>query len=439
MADTASPAPSTFDPPPLTNAGRYIILIVAFFGWFFAGTQMAVTSIAMRAAAKDLLGAASVEGDVGNWFSFYITAFLLGAAAGGLVFGWFGDRFGRKKAMAFAILWYSVFSGLGSYADSPTQLLILRFVGCMGVGGMWPNGVALVSEAWANLSRPAVAGIIGTAANVGILTMSLGVKGYFEIDNPGPGGVDVEWRGVLWLASVPAFLGVFAVFAVPESPRWLAARAGGSPSETTKKPATPISEVFGSRYIGILIVGIILGTVPLLGGWGSSSWMNPWASQVGGDVTSADVTLWRSLTGSVSSLLGGWVGSLIGRRLAYFLFSVGALACAQYIFWFLSPENGTEFLFWVGLLGLFSGFYFGWLPLCLPEMFPTRIRSTGAGVSFNFGRILSAVTVLGAGAALAQWLDGDYAVIGRITSFIYAIGMIAILFAPDTSKKGLED
>jgi len=93
----------------------------------------------------------------------------------------------------------------------------------------------------------------------------------------------------------------------------------------------------------------------------------------------------------------------------------------------------------VAALGLFSGIYFGWLPLCLPEMFPTRVRATGSGVSFNFGRILTAATVLISGMLLHEVFQGDYAAIGRVTSFIYLIGMVAILFAPDTSKTGLED
>jgi hypothetical protein len=95
-------------------------------------------------------------------------------------------------------------------------------------------------------------------------------------------------------------------------------------------------------------------------------------------------------------------------------------------------------LWWVSAFGLFSGIYFGWLPFCLPELFPTRARSAGAGVSFNFGRILTAVTVFATGA-LMSYFEGDYARIGRVTSLVYVIGLVVIWFAPDTSKKRLED
>jgi len=138
----------------------------------------------------------------------------------------------------------------------------------------------------------------------------------------------------------------------------------------------------------------------------------------------------------VGSLLGGWIASVVGRRRTYFVVSIAALFCAQYAFWFLVPTDGS-FLFWVAALGFFSGIYFGWLPLFLPELFPTRVRSTGAGVSFNFGRIVTAVTVFATGALTALFA-GNYAHIGRVTSLVFAIGLVAIWLAPDTSRRQLE-
>ena len=89
------------------------------------------------------------------------------------------------------------------------------------------------------------------------------------------------------------------------------------------------------------------------------------------------------------------------------------------------------------VLGLISTIFFGWLPLYLPELFPTEARSTGSGVSFNFGRILAAIGVLLAGVITTAF-DDDYGRAGSITTLVYALGMIVILFAPDTTKKKLE-
>jgi MFS family permease len=145
----------------------------------------------------------------------------------------------------------------------------------------------------------------------------------------------------------------------------------------------------------------------------------------------------RSGGGAAGSLLGGWFASVCGRRTAYFLMSVISLAASSYIFHWLSPLDHT-FLAWVFIQGFFGTIYFGWLPLYLPELFPTRVRATGTGVTFNWGRILTAVGVL-LGGQLMLTFDGDYARVGQITSLVYALGMVVICFAPDTTGKRLED
>jgi hypothetical protein len=210
----------------------------------------------------------------------------------------------------------------------------------------------------------------------------------------------------------------------------------------TGQSAAPASEVFRPPYSFVTLVGILLATIPLFGGWGSANWMVPWASEAGETANPPDPFLQarvgqaRAVTGMLGSLLGGWIASVVGRRRTYFVVSLAALLCAQYAFWFLVPTDGS-FLFWVSAVGFFSGIYFGWLPLFLPELFPTRVRSTGTGVCFNFGRIATAVTVFATGA-LMRHFKGDYAQIGRVTSLIFAVGLFAIWLAPDTSRRQLE-
>ncbi len=437
----------------LSAAGCTLVLATAFLGWMFAGMQMSITSLVMHNAAKSLLSDSADKADVGQWFGFLVCAFLFGAATGGYVFGWLGDRMGRAKAMAISILCYSIFSGLTWFADSPTQLLILRFATCMGIGGMWPNGIALVAEAWPNISRPFLAGAIGTAANVGILlfaTLTLFVQVTPE-----------SWRWTMLFGLMPSLLGCFVWFCVPESPRWLSLGRGLSDeSEKNVPQKASLSEIFRPPHLRVTVVGILLGTVPLFGGWGVSNWATAWASEVATSATKAErnsesdskaesspkadptlkswTVIYRSAPGSISSLLGGAVAMLIGRRRFYFLLSACALVCTQFLFHLDSPTN-EWFTFWVGWLGFFSGFFFGWLPLCLPEMFPTRVRSTGAGVSFNFGRILTAFGVLLSAFLLKQLFAGNYDTVGQIAGFVYVGGMIVIFFAPDTSKRKLED
>ncbi len=413
----------------LSKTGCALVLITAFLGWMCAGWQLAISSIAMRDAAKDLLVDAS-ESEVAAWFGRLTCAFLLGAAFGGYVFGVVGDRYGRAKAMGLAILWYSGFSAATVFVSDPWQLWVLRFLTCMGVGGMWPNGIALVSEAWPNISRPFLAGAIGTAANFGIMLLS-GIASWKPVT------VD-DWHWIMWFGATPFVLGLFVLLAVPESPHWLALQSGEG--DDTKPRRAGIGEIFSRPLLATTILGIALGTIPLFGGWGCSNWAMPWAAEVGSPELKAHLSLARSLPGTISSLLGGGVAMLIGRRRTYFLASLGSLVSAQVLFLCLTPEaDQFWFIFWFASLGFFSGFFFGWLPLCLPELFPTRVRSTGAGVSFNWGRIATAIGVVASGELLRTVFQGNYSQVGSITGLIYALGMVVILFTPDTSKRSLNE
>lgn len=448
----------------LTKAGRYLIVITAFLGWFFAGMHLGITSLAMDSAAKNLLRetgqyevteadrtlamkSSNTEGNIeskaeniankrlssdsSTWYGYYVCALLFGAAAGGLVFGRLGDRYGRVKGMAAAICCYSAMSLLAYFVQSPTQLLFVRFIVCMGVGGMWPNGVALMSEAWANVSRPLLAGLIGTAANIGIFILGSIGKYVREVS------ID-DWRWVMLMGGAPIILGLIVPIIVPESPRWLAQKNNDDSSINKSQVST--KDIFTANMLPVTLVGILLATVPLFGGWGSSNWAIKWAADWGvdgkgldGDALKAQVIMWRSLPGIVGSFLGGWIASLIGRRQSYFLNSLICLGSAQCMFWFSSPTEPSIFLVWTAVLGFFSGIFFGWLPLFLPELFVTRVRSVGAGVCFNFGRIITAITVF-ITAGLITYFENDFRQIGRITSLIYLFGAIGILLMP----KGVE-
>ncbi|HBP54534.1 MAG TPA: MFS transporter, partial [Verrucomicrobiales bacterium] len=126
-----------------------LVLLAAFLGWLFDGFEMGLFPIVARPALTDMYtGSDNVDAFVGQWMGWITAVFLLGAAAGGFVFGWFGDRFGRVKAMSASILTYSIFTGLGFFAQEPWHLALFRFLAALGMGGEWSLGVALVMECW---------------------------------------------------------------------------------------------------------------------------------------------------------------------------------------------------------------------------------------------------------------------------------------------------
>jgi AAHS family 4-hydroxybenzoate transporter-like MFS transporter len=156
----------------LSRAGRWAVLAAAFAGLVFDGFELGLMPVASNSVAKSLLTTADTE-IVGKWFASFTAALMLGAAVGGSLLGNLGDRIGRARAMGVSILFYSVFAGLGAFVTSCEQMVVLRFLVGLGVGGVWPNGVALVAECWSTTSRPTVSGILGAGINIGIVALSI--------------------------------------------------------------------------------------------------------------------------------------------------------------------------------------------------------------------------------------------------------------------------
>ena len=346
------------------------------------------------------------------------------------MFGWLGDRMGRVRAMALSILCYSGFSGVGYWVATPEQLLLLRFLSGMGVGGMWPTGVSLASEAWPEVSRPMLAGLLGTSANVGLVLFN--AIGYFHPVVPD------SWRWTMLVCAAPLALGVLVWAVVPESQRWLATRH----AQAAGQEGLSVGGVFRPPLLRLTLIGIALGTIPLLGGWGATQWLVFWADKVHG---LADPRA-KALTAIMRSVGRG--GRQPHRRLA------GQPA---------RPANH--------LLPRQPGVAGRWAstsascsrprttrsrPLCLPWALSRRSSSAGcrsicrscfptARPRDGIGRVVQLrphpdrCSACSRPARSPPLLDEDYGRAGSITMLVYALGMVVILFAPDTTKSKLKD
>ena len=527
-----------------------MVLAAAFTGWMFDGLEMGLFPIVARPALQDLL---QVTDDtlVGQWNGYIVAVFLLGAAAGGFLFGWLGDKIGRVRSMMLSILCYSLFTGCCCFAQSAWQLGAFRFLAALGMGGEWALGVALVMECWPEKLRPLLAGIIGAAANFGFLLIAV-------IGRVFPVTVE-NWRWMFLVGALPALLTIFIRMFVPESEKW---------KESVKDAKTsPAREIFSPALLKSTLLAITFASIALIGTWGAVSGFLPlWTDKLaGGDVTLAitarvgatvpetlaiskatinvtddgthgspgeenapkyttkslydlksvgqpgdsftykltvtnrgsgdgtgvvmtamipvpavdaesvstnqpDQVAFDADTGElkwtigelkfknptakassqivisigaiigclVAPLVGGW----IGRRIAYFGLCLSSLLVCGYLFRTFSEYN-TAFLLVSGLAGMTTAAFYGWLPLYLPELFPTRVRATGQGLSFNFGRILAAFGAIYAGQLVAffeQSHPGEgFARSGATITLVYLIGMVVIWFAPETKGKPLPD
>lgn len=516
IKETAINEPIPHAPPATTSRGAMMVLLAAFLGWMFDGLEMGIFPLVSRPSLMDLIPNAT-EKDIGYWHGIVDALFLGGAALGGLVFGYLGDKIGRVRAMSLSILVYSLFTGFCYFAQAPWQIGALRFIAAVGMGGEWSLGVALVMEVWPAKARPMLAGIIGAASNVGFLLIGF-IAFLFPVNHE-------NWRWIMLAGAAPALLTFLIRLFVPESEKWQESQKHG--------PTAPLKEAFTGRTAGSMWLAIVFASVALLGTWGAvqkiPAWVGnlPVASQFGltakdgvllaiegkaeangfavqqvgsgssaagagiqpGDLitrvndaaVTTDVAIRTVLLGKkpadevslqvmragatlavpvrldrwlpderakatctmlmaigaiVGCLIAPLIGAVLGRRPAYFLLCLSSLIVCAFLFrgW---DRYGNSFMVMAFLAGGTSAAFYGWLPLYLPELFPTRVRATAQGIAFNFGRIFAAAGAL-MGAKLVDWW-GDYGQMAAAISLIYIVGMIVIWFAPETKGRPLPE
>ena len=398
--------------------GRYLALAAAFLGWMFDGMEMGIFPLVAKPALSEM--GQNPDG-VNQWMSIITALFLVGAAAGGLVFGWLGDKIGRVKAMTWSILFYSIFSGACYFATQPWHLGLFRSLAALGMGGEWSLGVALVMEIWPANKRPLMAGLIGASANLGYCVIAL-IKIGFEIGN---------WRTIMIIGALPAVLTFLIRLFVPESEKWQ--------ESVAKEKATPLRDIFSRSLIKNTMLAIGFASIVLVVTWGTVQWIPLWASELAGKdnkYAGAWGQLWSALGASVGCVIAPMIGQWLGRRWAYFTLCLAALIACQIFYRGFTTYNAS-FLAMAGVVGMCSASFYGWLTMYLPELFPTRSRATGQGVAFNSGRIIAAVGTLNMATLITQM--GGYAQAGMVISGVYLIGMVLIGFAPETKGKPLPE
>ena len=235
--------------------GHWLVLTAALLGWMFDGAEQALFPLVGRPALSELFGygerpEVKHEEKIGLWMGVVTATYLVGAATGGVLFGWLGDRIGRVRAMTLSVFTYAIFTGLCGVAQAAWQMGLLRFIASLGMGGEWSLGVALVMEVWPNRSRALMAGLIGAAANVGYLlvgTLGLGAIHNLPAVNNWLHEVGLSatladaltshrgWRLMMIAGTAPALLTLLIRLFVPESERWQHERGRGGTAHWATK------------------------------------------------------------------------------------------------------------------------------------------------------------------------------------------------------------
>jgi len=410
-------------PAALSLSGRMAVLAASFLGLVFDGFELGLMPVASLSVTKSLMGSTYTPAAGGDWFARYTAALMLGAAIGGIVLGRFGDRHGRSRGLGVSILLYSLCAAAGALVTSQEQMLVLRFLVGLGIGGVWPNGIALVAESWPSASKATVSGVMAAGINVGILLLS-------QCGRIRPITPD-SWQWLFRLAGLPALLGIVVLVALPESPQWLAGRATGSVGAASPRPF----HLFGQQLRRTTLTAVVLASIPMVGAWSASKWMIPWADMVAGpgDPSYKAVTQgWWAAGSLVGSFVGACLVGWLGRRASYLAISVGATAVTLAMFNLTAPLE-PWFRQIVCLQGFVSTLFFGWLAVYLPAIFPLEVRAAGSGLSYNAGRFLTAAGVLMAGTLFTA-LGGDYVRVGSLCSLVYALGIVAIWLVPRQSR-----
>ena len=274
--------------------------------------------------------------------------------------------------MILSVLTYSLFMGCGYFAKEPWHLAACLFLSALGMGGQWSLGVALVMECWPERHRPKLAGVIGEASNVGFLLIAA-VGLCFAVTRE-------SWRWLMLVGASPALLALFIAIKVPESERWKESkhRTGGS----------PLIEIFKPGLLHKTLLAIAFASIPLIGTWAAvSGWIPVWADQLAGHAqphAKAIVQIAISIGAVIGCLVAPIIGGMVGRRPVYFALCLLSLTSCGYMFRALNSYN-MQFVVMAGVVGCFTAAFYGWMPLYLSELFPTRVRATGQGLSYNSG------------------------------------------------------
>lgn len=396
--------------------------IAAWLGWCFDGLDGYLYVLVALPFVKELLGPEATIEKVAGTAALIQACFLVGWAVGGAFFGRIGDKIGRTKTLTLTILTFALFTGLSFFATAWWHLLIFRFLAALGIGGEWAAGSALVAETFRGKGRPWASALLQSGYMTGMIlaAVSVGLLSH------------LPYRYVFLVGVIPALLTIPLRWAVPEPEEWAEHR---NSREMPKISALFDPEVRGTTWRVLAICSLTLTCVwaflyfnnPILRGLESVKGM-PKAQQ---DILTRSVTVEYTLWTIAGNFFAAAVATFFGYRKAFVTLVAGAFVV--FVMGYRQITDLASARLWFNLTGFFATGVFALYPLYIPPLFPTLLRTTGAGFCYNFGRLISAVGVLLGGALSAQ--VGGPAMAVWYVGFLYIFAFIVALTLPEPDSR----
>jgi MFS family permease len=427
-ATPSSPASPPAGPPPGREVTRLRDLsaqqwksgIAAWLGWLFDGLDMHLYVLVAAPFVAELLGAASEKDpSVGYYSSWIQAAFLIGWALGGGFFGRVADRLGRSHALMLTILTYALFTGLSYFAQTWWQLLVFRFLAALGIGGEWAVGASLLSETWPRRWRPWMAAVLQTGVNLGV--MLAGLANVLLAEYPK--------RTVFLVGVLPALLVLWIRRAVPEPEEWQGAKKRSAHAEPG------FLELFRGPVRRITLLTLLVCSFALTAHWAFLFWylqqlrnlpeLAGWTEAEKSQLVSKMVWLV-----TLASIAGNFLAALLARWLKY----RGAIVCLclgyclSLLVTYSVPRDHEDLWYGLTAIGLCHG-VFALFTMYLPPLFPTLLRTTGAGFCYNIGRIAAGLGTVFFGL-FSQVGDYRLALVGAGLLFLPAAAVALMLPEP---------
>jgi MFS family permease len=447
------------------NGYQWFVFIVCCLAWDLDCLDQQLFVLARDPAIATLLDKPVKDPEVGKYGGYATAVFMIGWAIGGIGFGIMGDRLGRVKTLTLTIGLYALFTGLSAFSTSVNDFMMYRLLTGLGVGGAFAAAVVLLAETVPDNSRPYILGLFQASSVLGncsaaLISMQLGSMqrgGAFPSDgwlNP--------WRIMFLIGILPGILLVIVQFTLREPEKWKAMRAaeaaGAKPSPWSAFFGTLTSLLTTSPWSKRAIFGLLLTGAGVVGLWGIGFFAPRLISSALETTLKAEGLSGAEFDGEMSRLRGigslvqnlgaflgifafSWVTGITGRRPAFGVFFILAAIATAFTFWNLKTRDD---IFWMlPVMGFCQLALFGGYAIYLPELFPTKFRSTGTSFCYNAGRLLAAAGPFTLGFLTSSvFLDKGADAIryaGVTMCVVFLLGLLSLPFLPETKDQPLPE